>query len=117
MFAVNVAKPPGPGHIGLLLVAPVDDGIGFTLTVVVYTVAFTQPLPVPVIVNEYVLVMVGVAVGLVTVDEDKFGPDHVQPVVELFVLASRFTVPPWHIGPLLVGLVDDGTALTLTIVV
>ena len=34
-----------PAHIGLVLVAPVDVGAGFTVTEVVYTVAGLQPLP------------------------------------------------------------------------
>jgi hypothetical protein len=49
-----------------------------TVTVVVYIVDGEQPdAAVPfVTVNEYVLVTVGVAVGLATVDEDRLGPLH-----------------------------------------
>ena len=63
------------------------------------------------------LVTVGVAVGFCTVDDDKLGPLHAQPVVELFEFEERFTVPPTHIGPLFVAPVDDGIGFTVTIVV
>ena len=68
MLDVN---PPGPAHahelaltelalsvtvapvqIRPVLVAPVDEGIGFTVTTVVYTVAGAQPLPVLLTVKE-----------------------------------------------------------------
>jgi hypothetical protein len=41
-----------PTHIGPLFVAPVDDGTGLTVTVVVYTVVGEQPIPVLLNVNE-----------------------------------------------------------------
>ena len=41
-----------PVHTTPLFVAPVDDGTGFTVTVVVYTVDGLQPLPVLLSVNE-----------------------------------------------------------------
>ena len=41
-----------PLHIGPLLVAPVEVGAVFTVTVVVYTVDGLQPLPVLLSVNE-----------------------------------------------------------------
>ncbi len=43
-FAERVTVPPT--HIGLVLVAPVEEGTGLTVTVVVYTVAGEQPEPV-----------------------------------------------------------------------
>ena len=49
-FALNVAVPPT--HIEPLLVAPVDDGTGLTVTVVVYTVDGLHPMPVLLSVNE-----------------------------------------------------------------
>ena len=71
--AVSVTVPPlqiGPLFVG--------DAVGTasTVTVVVYTVTGLQPLPVLVTVSEYVLVIVGVAVGLATAPDDKFGPLH-----------------------------------------
>lgn len=42
-LAVSVAVPPT--HIGPLLVAPVEEGVGLTVTEVVYTVAGEQPEP------------------------------------------------------------------------
>ena len=41
-----------PAHIGLLFVAPVDDGTGFTVTDVVYTVAGLHPPPVLLTISE-----------------------------------------------------------------
>ena len=41
-----------PVQTGLVLVAPVDDGIGLTVAVIVYTVACVQPVPVLLIVSE-----------------------------------------------------------------
>ena len=49
-FAFRVTVPPE--HIGLLFVAPVEDGVGLTVTVVVYIVAGLQPLPALLTVNE-----------------------------------------------------------------
>jgi hypothetical protein len=49
-LADRVTVPPT--QIGPLLVAPVDDGIGLTVTVVVYTVVGEQPIPVLLNVNE-----------------------------------------------------------------
>ena len=47
----KVAEPEM--HIGLLLVAPVDEGVGVTVTVVGYTVSGLQPDPAPLLnVNE-----------------------------------------------------------------
>ena len=43
-LAVSVAVPPT--HIGPLLVAPVEEGVGLTVAEVVYTVAGEQPDPV-----------------------------------------------------------------------
>jgi hypothetical protein len=98
------------------LVAPVDDGTGLTVTVVVYTVAGLQPDPVLLSVSEYVPVAVGVAVGFCTDDVNPSGPfhDHAVAAVEL---AESVAVPPTHIAPPLVAPVDDGTGLTVTVVV
>ena len=60
---------------------------------------------------------VGVAVGNCTVADDRLGPTQFQPVVAAFVCGFRLTVPPTHIGPLLVTPVDDGIGLTDTVVV
>ena len=49
-WSLRVTVPPL--HIGLLLVAPVDDGAAFTVTIVVYTVDGLQPLPALLTVNE-----------------------------------------------------------------
>ncbi len=115
VLALRFTVPPT--HIGPLLVGPVDAGTAFTDTVVVYEVGVVQPLPVPCMVTVYVAVAVGVVVGFCTVEDDRFGPLHAQLVVDGLVLAVRFTVPPTHIGPLFVGPVDTGTALTETVVV
>ena len=49
-LSFNVTVPPL--HIGPLLVAPVEVGAVFTVTVVVYTVDGLQPLPLALSVNE-----------------------------------------------------------------
>ena len=50
-----------PLHTGLLFVTPVEDGTGLTVTTVVYTVDWLQPVALLLNVNEYV---VAVAVGV-----------------------------------------------------
>ena len=49
-LSFNVTLPPL--HIGPLLVAPVEVGTVFTVTVVVYTVDGLQPLPLALSVSE-----------------------------------------------------------------
>ena len=66
--------------------------------------------------SEYVPVAVGVAVGFCKEEEKPEGPDQ-DHAVALLELAERATVPPTHIVPLLVAPVEDGTGLTLTVVV
>jgi hypothetical protein len=85
---------------------------------VVYIVEGVHPgLVVPLVtVSEYVLVTVGVADGLASVDEDRFGPLHEYVFAPPPGLAVSATVPPLQIGLLLVG-VATGTALTVTVVV
>ena len=78
--------------------------------------AGVQPEPVLLTVNEYVPVAVGVAVGFCKEEEKPEGPDHDHAVASL-ELADNVTVPPTHIGPLLVAPVEDGTGLTVTVVV
>jgi hypothetical protein len=107
---------PPPKHIAPLF-AGVADGAVFTITVVVYTIPDPQPEPVPsVTVNEYVVFDVGVKAGFLIADDVASEPahDHVVAVLPLFGL--RFTVPPAHIGPSLVG-AAVGTAFTTTGVV
>jgi hypothetical protein len=67
-------------------------------------------------VSEYVPVAVGVAVGFCTDEVKPSGPfhDHAVAAVEL---ADSVAVPPTHIAPPLVAPVDDGTGLTVTVVV
>lgn len=91
-FCAAEVNPPGPVHekivappegvavsvtvptqIGPLFVGAAD-GIGFTVTIVVNTVVGKQPALLTV--NEYVAVVVGVAVGFCAVADDRFGPDH-----------------------------------------
>ena len=115
VFAVRLTVPPT--HIGALVVIPVDDGTGFTDTVVVYVLVPVHPPPVPVTVSEYVLVTLGVAVGFAIVVEERLGPLHAQLVTEGFVFAYRFTVPPAHIVPLLVRPLEVGIGFTDTVVV
>lgn len=82
------------------------------------TVPGLQPEPVLLTVTEYVLVTVGVAVGLAAVADDKFGPLHAYTVVPVppVAFAVSVTAPPLHIGPLLVG-AAVGAASTVTVVV
>ena len=67
-------------------------------------------------VSEYVPVVVGVAVGFCRVEAKPDGPLHDQDVASV-ELASRFTVPPAHIGPSFVAPVEVGTEFTVTVVV
>ena len=60
--------------------------------------------------------MVGVAVGFCRVEAKPDGPLHDQDVAPV-ELASRFTVPPTHIGPSFVAPVEVGTEFTVTDVV
>ena len=53
-----------PTQTGLVFVAPVDVGTVCTVTDVVYTVAGLHPMPVLLIVSEYVPVTTGVIAGL-----------------------------------------------------
>jgi hypothetical protein len=66
-----------PLHIGPLFVGAAV-GVELTVTLVVYTVAGAQPgLLVPFdTVNEYTVVVVGVAVGFAVVEDDNAGPLH-----------------------------------------
>jgi hypothetical protein len=114
-LALSVAVPPA--HIG-----PLFDGaavgVVFTVTDVVYTVAGLQPgWPLPSLtVRLYTPVTVGVAVGLAAVDEDKAEPLQLYTDAPPAPFAVRFTVPPTHIGPLLVG-AAVGVVFTATDVV
>jgi hypothetical protein len=114
-FAVRVIV--APLHITPLFIGAAT-GFDLTVTAVVYTVEGTQPdAAVPLVtVNEYVLVTVGVAVGLASVEEERFGPLHEYTVVLPPGFAVSVTVPPSHIGPLFVG-AAVGVALTVTVVV
>ena len=111
-LAVRFTMPPlqiGPLFVGEAV------GLALTVTVVVYLVAGLQPgAPPPLTVNEYVLVIVGVAVGFCAVVEDKLGPLQVYDVAPPEGLAVRFTMPPLQMGPLLVG-AAAGVALTVNI--
>jgi hypothetical protein len=60
--------------------------------------------------------VVGVAVGFCNEDVKPEGPLHDHDVASL-EFADRVTVPPTQIGPLFVAPVDDGTGLTVTVVV
>ena len=113
-LAANVAVPPL--HMTPPLVAPVDDGTGFTETTVVYTMFGLQPLPTLLTVSEYVVVTVGVFDGLCKEEVNPFEPIHNQ-AVALLELACKVAVPPLHIGPLFVSPVEDGVGFTETIVV
>ena len=104
-----------PLQEGPLLVAPVDDGIAFTVTVVAYMVALTQP-SILLTVSEYVVVAVGVTTGLCIADVEPSDPCHDHPVA-LVEWSDRVTEVPLQTGLLLVAPVDDGTAFTVTIVV
>ena len=63
-----------PIHIAKVPVIAV--GKGLTVTVVVYTVDVQADVPELLTVNEYVLVVVGVTVGLATVEVNPDGPLH-----------------------------------------
>ena len=106
-----------PAHIatpGTVLII----GGAFKVTVVVYTVPELQPEPLLLTVTEYVLVTVGVAVGLAAVVDDKLGPLHayINVPVPPVPFAVSVTVLPLHIGPLFVG-AAVGTANTFTVLV
>lgn len=114
-FALSATVPPL--QIGLVFVGAAV-GVGLTVTVVVYMVVGLQPdAAVPLVtVSEYTLVVVGVAVGLATTADDRFGPLHEYVLAPPDGLAVSVTVPPLHIGPSLVG-AAVGIALTVTEVV
>jgi hypothetical protein len=114
-FALSVAEPPtqiGPLFDGAAV------GVVFTTTEVVYTVAGAQPgWPLPSLtVRLYTPVTVGVAVGLAIDEEDNETPLQLYTDAPPAPFAVRFTVPPTHIGPLLVG-AAVGVAFTATDVV
>jgi hypothetical protein len=114
-LALKVAVPPT--HIGPLFEGAAV-GVIFTVTDVVYTVAGLQPgwlLP-SLTVRLYTPVTVGVAVGLAVVEDDNEVPLQLYTEAPPAPLALRFTVPPTHIGPLLVG-AAVGVAFTATDVV
>ena len=113
-LALSVAVPPT--HTGPLFVAPVDDGTGFTVTVVVYTVVGAHPDPVLLTVSEYVPVTVGVIAGFCNADVKPVGPFQLHAVASL-ELALNVADEPRHIGPLLLAPVDDGTGFTVIVVV
>ena len=73
-------------------------------------------MPVLLTVREYVPVTVGVAVGFCRLEVNPEGPLQLH-AVALLELEESVTVPPTHIGPLLVAPVEDGTGLTVTVVV
>ena len=104
-----------PAHNGPLLTGAAV-GVALTVTDTVFTVAGLQPLPVLLIVNEYVAVAVGVFVGFCTVEVKPLEPVH-DHAVALVELALSVTVPPLHIVPLLVAPVVVGTGFTVTDVV
>ena len=110
-LVVRVTVPPT--HIGPLFVGAAV-GVGLTLTSVVYIVAGLQPDPAPLLtVSEYVVVTVGVAVGLASVAEDKLAPlqEYIEAPPDGF--ANKLTVPPLQIVPLFVGAaVGDGLTVT-----
>ena len=59
---------------------------------------------------------VGVAVGFCKVDVKPSEPTH-DHIVALVELADNVTVPPLHIGPLLVAPEEVGKGFTVTVVV
>jgi hypothetical protein len=88
-----------------------DAGSKFTTTFVLYSIPELHPDAALLTVSVYVTVVVGVAVGLLTVPEDNDGPLQLyrygpKPSV---AFAARFTVPPIQIGPSFDG-VAEGTA-------
>ena len=117
-FAIRFTVPPR--HIGPVLVGAAV-GTGFTLTFVVYAVPELHPEAVFVTITEYTVapVTVGIAVVVAVLREPVIpGPVHenvFEPTAPV-AFAIRFTVPPRHIGPLLVG-AAVGTGFTLTLVV
>jgi hypothetical protein len=76
-------------------------GIGFTVTVVVWITVDVQPGMVLPAVNVYTAVAVGMAVGLAAVVVESAGPVQLKVLVLAPGLVDKFTVPPEHIGPLL----------------
>jgi hypothetical protein len=98
----------------------VGAAVGFALTVteVVYTSDGEQPgcvLP-SVTVTEYMLVLVGVAVGFSALLDDSDVPLQLNVVAPPDGVAVSVTVPPAHIGPLFTG-AATGLAFTVTEVV
>ena len=101
-------------HIAPPVVGPPEVGTGFTVTGVVYTVAFVHPEPEPDTTNEYVPLAVGVNDGFCTVDANPDGPVHDHEVAPV-ELAKRLAVPPTHSTPPLVGPLDAGPGVTVTV--
>ena len=62
------------------------------------------------------MVAVGLITGLCAAEVDPSEPVH-DHAVALLELSFKETVPPLHIGPLLVAPVDVGTVFTVTVVV
>ena len=62
------------------------------------------------------MVAVGVITGLCAAEVDPSEPLH-DPAVALLELSFNVTVPPLHIGPLLVAPVEVGAVFTVTVVV
>ena len=62
------------------------------------------------------MVAVGVITGLCAAEVDPSEPVHDQ-AVALLELSFKVTVPPLHIGPLLVTPVEVGAVFTVTVVV
>ena len=52
LLELSLKVAVAPTHIGPSFVAPVEDGTGLTVTVVVYTVTGEHPIPVLLTVNE-----------------------------------------------------------------
>ena len=52
LLELSISVTVLPAHTGLVFVAPVDNGTGFKVTDVVYTVAGLQPLPALLTTNE-----------------------------------------------------------------
>jgi hypothetical protein len=116
-LAFKVTVPPL--HTAPLLVAPVDDGTALTVTAAVYTVAGLQPVPVELTVSEYinVPVAVGVTDGFCKVEVKLPGPLH-DHAVALLELAFSVAAVPRHTVPVaLVAPEEDGTGLTVNVVV
>ena len=113
-FALKVTVPPL--QIVPLFVAPVEDGTGLTVTVVVYTVAGAQPLPTLLTVSEYVVVAVGLNTGFCNAEVVPLEPVQLH-AVALLEFALKVAVPPTQIAPLFVAPLEVGTGLTVTVVV